>query len=897
MGRRLVKGAVSKWLLGLGLGVAVPALALLLLFMVLVALIGGTSTAGDQACAPASSTLPATYKGKSVGGLTPLQMSRAAAVVSQGRRMGIPDRGIVVALATAAQESRFKVYANDGKGADLASEQRRVGESMKLPHDAVGTDHGSVGVFQQQWPWWGSMKQLMDPASSARIFYEALLKVKGWESMPVTVAAQTVQSSAYPSAYADEQTLAEQLLAVLGEGTEEAAGSGGGVVQPVAGDESAVAGGPDVVDGVYVGGTADCVTAAAAGVSGTGAVVRPLPEDSGYVDQHNFGRAGGRWSSYHTGNDYSVACGTKVFAVHAGTVEFDSSQASWAGGNFVRISTGPGKLATWYAHMASRTVEEGDQVTPGQQIGTVGSEGNSTGCHLHFEVHPRGGRIYEDPVDPVTWLSKNLGPGKTQTVAKAEKLADSPEPGDLRVASFNALGHSHTKPGGNRPGWSSARSRTRRFLPVLRRHEIDVIGFQEFQAPQAQLFRKLVGDEWAMRGNLDNSVAWRRDTFALVSTRSLVIPYFHGAKRKMPVVRLRIRATGKVITVISIHNPADARGPAGRWRDQAERIERKFARAEQAAGRTVALVGDFNARASTFCTVTTGGVLTASAGGSRENGDCRPPQGMEIDWIFASSDVGFAGHMVDRSTRKKRISDHNLIVADIRLTGPVAATRGGSSDGLTVLSLDVAHGRGGVKKISEMITGSGAEVVALQRADDRGQLGQLVRRLADRLGMKYAYSPVGRRKGRQVADNAILSRYPIVDADHETLPTVDGPARGLLRATIAVDRALVDVYATHLNGTGSRKQARAVAEEIGGVSCSTVLLGSFHLPLEQLGLAGLMEEFEVTHENGRSPGGRQPAYVLHDQDTKVVEAQIMPRTVTGTRPVRATLRLSKEDSC
>jgi hypothetical protein len=51
--------------------------------------------------------------------------------------------------------------------------------------------------------------------------------------------------------------------------------------------------------------------------------------------------------------------------------------------------------------MQSHSVSAGEQVQTGQQIGTVGTLGNGSGCHLHFEVHARGGRIYEDPVDPV----------------------------------------------------------------------------------------------------------------------------------------------------------------------------------------------------------------------------------------------------------------------------------------------------------------------------------------------------------------------------------------------------------------------------------------------------------------------------------------------------------------
>lgn len=150
------------------------------------------------------------------GDLTSTQTARATTVIRVGQQLGVPTRAIVVALATAAVESRFLRYANDGQGTDLAPDQRGISVSMRLPHDAVGSDHGSLGVFQQQWPWWGSMRQLMDPASSARLFYRALLDVPGWEGMPIGQAAQMVQKSAFPSRYATAEPLARTLIETLG---------------------------------------------------------------------------------------------------------------------------------------------------------------------------------------------------------------------------------------------------------------------------------------------------------------------------------------------------------------------------------------------------------------------------------------------------------------------------------------------------------------------------------------------------------------------------------------------------------------------------------------------------------------------------------------------------------
>ena len=322
-------------------------------------------------------------------GLSPIQWKRAAEVVAAGKSMGISGQGIVIALAVASQESGFRVYANDGRGGDLAADQHGLARSLRLPHDAVGTDHGSLGIFQQQWPWWGTMEQLMNPAASARAFYQALLETPGWQDLPLTVTAQTVQRSAYPAAYADDEPLAHQIYAELADTPAEPPGNS-----------------------LFLTGAEDAACAtqlvASGAVTGAGAVVLPVPAHLADSDRHNWGGGGASWSSWHTGTDFSAACATPVLATHAGTVEIDTNQG-WAGRWLVKITRGPGQLTTWYAHMQKVLVDDGQTVTPGEQIGEVGTEGNSTGCHLHFEVHTKNGSIYgPDNVDPSTWLTQHL---------------------------------------------------------------------------------------------------------------------------------------------------------------------------------------------------------------------------------------------------------------------------------------------------------------------------------------------------------------------------------------------------------------------------------------------------------------------------------------------------------
>ncbi|MFO0609373.1 MAG: M23 family metallopeptidase [Polyangiales bacterium] len=99
----------------------------------------------------------------------------------------------------------------------------------------------------------------------------------------------------------------------------------------------------------------------------------------------------GRWL-LHTGIDFGARAGTPIYACRGGTVV----RASWYGGygNAIIVDHGGG-MQTLYAHQSAFAVGEGAHVTAGQNIGFVGSTGNSTGPHLHFEV-----LIHGTPVDP-----------------------------------------------------------------------------------------------------------------------------------------------------------------------------------------------------------------------------------------------------------------------------------------------------------------------------------------------------------------------------------------------------------------------------------------------------------------------------------------------------------------
>jgi hypothetical protein len=130
-------------------------------------------------------------------------MDNAVAIVEAGRQMGLPSRAYVVAIATALQESNLRILANPA-----------VPGSLNHPNQGVGYDHDSIGLFQQR-PSWGNVDQLLDAHESARRFYAVLIKIPGWDQMAVTYAAQAVQQSAFPDAYARQQSRAEQIVSAI----------------------------------------------------------------------------------------------------------------------------------------------------------------------------------------------------------------------------------------------------------------------------------------------------------------------------------------------------------------------------------------------------------------------------------------------------------------------------------------------------------------------------------------------------------------------------------------------------------------------------------------------------------------------------------------------------------
>ncbi len=121
------------------------------------------------------------------------QAANAALISAVAVRRGLPARAASIALATSMQEAKLR---NIGHG------------------DQAGPD--SRGLFQQRpSQGWGTEAEVMDPYHAANAFFDALVEIPGYETLPITQAAQQVQRSAYPGAYAQHEAMARAFASAL----------------------------------------------------------------------------------------------------------------------------------------------------------------------------------------------------------------------------------------------------------------------------------------------------------------------------------------------------------------------------------------------------------------------------------------------------------------------------------------------------------------------------------------------------------------------------------------------------------------------------------------------------------------------------------------------------------
>ena len=125
--------------------------------------------------------------------MDPEQAANATTITTVAKQLGLPDHAVTIALATALQESQL--------------------------HNLPYGDRDSLGLFQQRpSQGWGTRAEIMDPRHSSTAFFTALGRIQGWETMSVTDAAQAVQHSNAPQAYARWTPMARAVaIATTGE--------------------------------------------------------------------------------------------------------------------------------------------------------------------------------------------------------------------------------------------------------------------------------------------------------------------------------------------------------------------------------------------------------------------------------------------------------------------------------------------------------------------------------------------------------------------------------------------------------------------------------------------------------------------------------------------------------
>lgn len=367
--------------------------SVVLAFVLLIVVIIGGGSALEQAQASCNLTTGA-------GGTTAVsagQSSYVRTIIGVGKARAVPVKGWVVALAVALQESGLRNLSNPA-----------YPQSVSMTQDGSGHDHDSLGLFQQRpSAGWGTVPQLMTPTYEATAFFggadvppanAGLLDILGWESLSVTVAAQRVQASAYPGAYAKWESEATQLAAANADAPPIA------LLNPPPGGATGGSGG-------YTG---------ADGLCGTGGVLPPggATGTAATVIAEAF-----KWTHLPDGPlPYSWGGGTldgpsRGFAQGAHTVGFDCSAYTRYAFFHGAGVTLPRTAAAQYAATAGRTVVAGSPDVSLLQPGDLLFWGSSAGAIHHVALYAGAGNMLEEP--------------RTGTVAKLTPVYD----GDFYAAT------------------------------------------------------------------------------------------------------------------------------------------------------------------------------------------------------------------------------------------------------------------------------------------------------------------------------------------------------------------------------------------------------------------------------------------------------------------------------
>ncbi|MGW9114527.1 M23 family metallopeptidase [Microbacterium sp. NPDC055683] len=345
---------------GTVLGLAAVPLAVVGMVFSIV-LFGGTNDAAVCNPAPGSGSSvtidPETVPDTEISGYGHEQLVNAAYIMQAGKDLGLGVRDQTIGVMTAMGESSLRVI-------DYG--------------DAVGPD--SRGLFQQRDNGaWGSYEDRMDPYISSTNYFNVLMTIEDRDNLAPTIVAHRVQRNADPYHYERYWDAAVAVVEGLsGVDTGLNPGNGG----------NTCSGGNTVPGEVNPLGWAS--PHAGPLTSPYGWRIHPITHER----------------KFHYGVDLAPGCGEPIWSVNDGVVidrGFDSG-----GNGYLTIDHGGG-VTTRYLHMydSGMFVNVGDAVKGGQEIAEEGSSGQSTGCHLHFEVLVNGENV--DPAEFMAEVGITLG--------------------------------------------------------------------------------------------------------------------------------------------------------------------------------------------------------------------------------------------------------------------------------------------------------------------------------------------------------------------------------------------------------------------------------------------------------------------------------------------------------
>lgn len=362
--------------------------------------------------------------GGSYSATTASQTEYVRSIIGVAKDLGVSTDGQTIALMVMLAESEGQNFANDGTNVfnfNIGTAQGTqfwldvAKHSLELPHDRVSNDADSVGLFQQRASaGWadteedgfkaaddpaGAINRLMNPEFAARAFFggpggvsnRGLLDISGWEEMELGVAAQTVQVSDRPNAYKKREREARQLV----EANADA--------PPISASDSTTA---TVADDTAAADSGDTAAPASGQLSYDDFMI---PVDEGIPVTSEYGTRTHPTTGEvkkHKGIDYGGPLGSPIYATAPGSVVGAGEKSGFGYWVVIDHEVEGKTVSSVYGHMPgdSITVAIGDKVTAGQQIAEIGSEGRSTGAHLHFEIWPGGRLSGGTDIDPAPVL-------------------------------------------------------------------------------------------------------------------------------------------------------------------------------------------------------------------------------------------------------------------------------------------------------------------------------------------------------------------------------------------------------------------------------------------------------------------------------------------------------------